>query len=96
MLSKQSMEGRYQVSMIALNQVVPENILVRKIEKAMDFNFIYDLMEDKYSMDNGRPSIDPCCLNKDGVHSVFIWNSIYAINNPRDRNQYGVPLVFRF
>ncbi len=59
MLSKQSMEGRYQVSMIALDQIVPENHLVRKIEKALDFNFIYDLVEDKYSMDNGRPSIDP-------------------------------------
>ncbi|CAG9623782.1 hypothetical protein BACCIP111883_04626 [Sutcliffiella rhizosphaerae] len=41
MLSKQSMEGRYQVSMIAFDQIVPENHLVRKIEKVMDFTFIY-------------------------------------------------------
>ncbi|WP_230502686.1 transposase, partial [Sutcliffiella rhizosphaerae] len=68
MLSKQSMEGRYQVSMIALDQIVPENHLVRKIEKAMDFTFIYDLVEDKYSMDNGRPSIDPVVL----IKMVFI------------------------
>ncbi len=62
MLSKQSMEGRYQVSMIALDQIVPENHLVRKIEKALDFNFIYDLLGDKYSMDNERPSNDPVVL----------------------------------
>jgi transposase len=68
MLSKQSMEGRYQVSMIALDQIVPENHLVRKIEKALDFNFIYDLVEEKYSMDNGRPSIDPVVL----IKMVFI------------------------
>jgi hypothetical protein len=32
---------------------------VRKIDQAIDFSFIYDLVEDLYCPDNGRPSIDP-------------------------------------
>ncbi|MQA58037.1 IS5/IS1182 family transposase, partial [Streptococcus dysgalactiae] len=29
-----------------------------------DFDFIYDLVEDTYSSDNGRPSLDPVMLVK--------------------------------
>ncbi|CAG9621835.1 IS1182 family transposase ISBpu1 [Sutcliffiella rhizosphaerae] len=78
MLSKQSMEGRYQVSMLALDQMVPKDHLVRKIEKAMDFTFIYELVEDKYSTDNGRPSIDPVVL----IKMVFI-QYIFGIRSMR-------------
>lgn len=49
--------------MIALDQLVPANHLVRKIEAAIDFSFIYDLVKDMYS-ELGRPSIDPVILVK--------------------------------
>ncbi len=35
--------------MITLDQLVPPNHLVRKIEAAIDFTFIYDLVKDRYS-----------------------------------------------
>jgi transposase len=53
-----------QVQMISIDQLVPEDHILRKIDAAVDFNFIYDLVEDKYSEDNGRPSIDPVTLIK--------------------------------
>ncbi len=37
--------------------------MVRKIESAIDFSFIYDLVQDHYSK-IGRPSIDPVILIK--------------------------------
>lgn len=43
---------------------MPKDHLVRKIDRAIDFSFIYDLVEDLYSEDNGRPSIDPVVLIK--------------------------------
>ncbi|WP_143020594.1 transposase, partial [Bhargavaea beijingensis] len=46
-----------------MHDTVPEDHLVRKLEKAIDFSFIYDLVEDLYS-DRGRPSIDPVVLIK--------------------------------
>jgi transposase len=49
--------------MITLDQLVPANHLVRKIEAAIDFTFIYDLVKDMYS-EIGRPSIDPVILVK--------------------------------
>lgn len=50
--------------MISVEELVPKNHLLRKIDKYIDFNFIYDLVEDKYSLDNGKPSIDPLVLMK--------------------------------
>jgi transposase len=64
MLNKQNAEGRFQISVVSLDDLVPKDHLVRKIEKAIDFTFIYDLVKDRYSLDNGRPSIDPVVLIK--------------------------------
>ena len=53
-----------QIQMISIEQLVPQDHLLRKIDSLIDFNFIYDLVEDKYCPDNGRPSIDPVTLIK--------------------------------
>ncbi|MGD6944529.1 IS1182 family transposase [Cytobacillus gottheilii] len=63
MLSKHNSIQRDQLEMVALDQLVPENHLVRKMEAAIDFSFIYDLVKDTYS-EVGRPSIDPVILIK--------------------------------
>ena len=64
MLNKQKAEGRYQISVVSLDELVPQDHLVRKIENAIDFSFIYDLVADRYCHDNGRPSVDPVVLVK--------------------------------
>ncbi|MET3319019.1 UNVERIFIED_ORG: transposase [Peribacillus simplex] len=63
MLSKHNSIQRDQLEMITLDQLVPANHLVRKIEGAIDFTFIYDLVKEMYS-EIGRPSIDPVILVK--------------------------------
>jgi transposase len=68
MLRKQQAEGRYQMSIVSLDELVPQDHLVFKIEKAIDFSFIYDLVKDRYSPDHGRQSIDPVVL----IKMVFI------------------------
>ena len=64
MLSKREEERRNQLEVVALDELVPEDHLVRKIDQAIDFDFIYDLVKDHYSSDNGRPSVDPVVLIK--------------------------------
>ena len=63
MISK-TQQKNDQVQMISIEQLVPQDHLLRKIDSLIDFNFIYDLVEDKYCPDNGRPSIDPVTLIK--------------------------------
>lgn len=55
---------RDNVQIVCLSELVPNNHLLKKIDKVMDFNFVYELVEDKYSKDTGRPSIDPVVLVK--------------------------------
>src|SRR5690606_5832722 len=57
LLRKNGQDGRTQVSLVSLDELVPKDHLVRKIENAIDFNFIYELVEDLYCEDNGRPSV---------------------------------------
>ena len=64
MLTKYSPKNREQLEMITLDQLVLENHLIRKVEAAIDFSFIYSMVEDAYSHERGRPSIDPVVLIK--------------------------------
>ena len=49
---------------ITIEDFVPQGHLLRKIEKAVDFSFIYDEMRQYYCVNNGRPSTDPVQLVK--------------------------------
>ncbi|GGK12787.1 hypothetical protein GCM10010965_02210 [Caldalkalibacillus thermarum] len=64
MLSKRNKDARYQLEVVSIDDLVPKDHLVRKIDQAINFDFIYDLVADYYSPDNGRPSIDPVVLIK--------------------------------
>lgn len=55
---------RDQMQMFCMEDLIPEDHLLRLIDKAIDWNFIYNLVEDKYCHDNGRPSMDPVMLIK--------------------------------
>ena len=53
-----------EILMTTMEELVPEDSLFRKVDKYIDFTFIYDRVKDLYSSDNGRPSIDPVVLFK--------------------------------
>ena len=63
MLPKHSKDQRKQLEVVALSELVPEDQLVRKMEEAMDFSFIYEKVAPLYSS-KARPSIDPVVLIK--------------------------------
>lgn len=63
MLQKDKKE-REQLEIVSVEELVPKDHLLRKIDAAVDFNKIYDFVEDLYCPDNGRPSIDPVVLFK--------------------------------
>jgi transposase len=63
MMTRNDHSEREQIEMFTIDQLVPENHLVRKLEAAIDFSFIYPLVEHLNST-LGRPSIDPVVLIK--------------------------------
>lgn len=64
LLSRNQSENRRQVNIVCIEDLVPENHILRDIDKAIDFSFIYDEVKELYCEDNGRPSIDPVVLFK--------------------------------
>jgi transposase len=46
------------------NLVIPEDNLLRRINKLVDFSFIYNELLDKYCLDNGRNAINPIRMFK--------------------------------
>lgn len=51
-----------EILMTTMEEIVPEDSLFRKIDKYIDFTFIYDKVKGLYCENNGRPSIDPIVL----------------------------------
>ncbi len=47
-----------------MEELVPEDHLLRKVEAAADFSFIHDMCKDLYSPDNGRPAVESELLFK--------------------------------
>lgn len=66
-----------EILMTTMEEIVPEDSLFRKIDKYIDFTFIYDKVKPLYCENNGRPGIDPVVLFKlvfiqalDGIKSM--------------------------
>lgn len=52
------------LEMVTLDQLVPVDHLLRKIDRVIDFSFIHDLTAPLYCPDNGRPPLDPTLMFK--------------------------------
>lgn len=63
-LSKENKMKRGIVEIVDTKSLVFENILLRKIDKVVEFSKIYDFVEDLHCKNNGRPSADPVALFK--------------------------------
>ena len=50
-------QNEYEV--VLLEELVPQDHLLRKIDKAVDFSFIHDLCKGLYAENIGRPAVEP-------------------------------------
>lgn len=53
-----------EILITTMEEIVPQDSLFRKIDKYIDFTFIYEEVKELYCTNNGRPSIDPVVLFK--------------------------------
>ena len=86
MLSKDKQE-RSQMEFFSIEEFVPQEHLLRKIDSAVDFTHIYNIVSNLYCSDNGRPSIDPVVLFK-----MVIIQHIYGITSLRKTDRKSTRL----
>lgn len=77
MLVKEQNE-RNILEFVNIDEIIPSDHVLRKIDQAIDFTKIYDLVEELYCEDNGRPSVDPVVLFK-----IVLIQHIFAIPSLR-------------
>lgn len=59
MLREQKKEKQMQLEVVMIEELVPQDHLLRKIDKAVDFSFIHEMCKKLYSPNIGRPAIEP-------------------------------------
>lgn len=77
MMGKKNKIARSQIEMFCIDDLVPENHLVRKLENAINLDFIYAEVENLYQL-YGRESIDPVVLIK-----IVIIQYVFGIRSMR-------------
>lgn len=75
---KKEQEQRQAIEMVCTDMLVPEDHLLRKIDRAVDFERIYEIVEDLYCEDNGRGSRDPVVFFK-----MVLIQHLYGIRSLR-------------
>ncbi len=73
---------QYELEMISLEQLVPKDHLVRKVAKAIDFEFIRDEVAHLYCQDNGRPAVDPVRLFK-----IMLLGYLFGIKHEKKKEK---------
>lgn len=71
-------ERQQAMELVILEEMIPQDHLLRKIDRCVDFSFIRKLCEPLYCLDNGRPAIDPETL----FRMLFV-GYLYGIRSER-------------
>lgn len=75
-------DSRREPVITDLEALVPKDHLLRKIEKVMDYEWLYDRLDPYYCHDNGRPGTDPVVLIK-----MVLIQHLYGIPSLRQTHQ---------
>ena len=75
-------DARNEAIIVDLEALVPQDHLLRKIEKVMDYEWLYERLDPYYCHDNGRPGTDPVVLIK-----MVLIQHLYGIPSLRQTYQ---------
>ena len=73
-----------------MEDLVPEDHILRQIDEAVDFSFVRDVVSDCYCPDNGRPGIDP-----ELVVRMILIGYLYNLSENRLCQEVGMHAAYR-
>src|SRR5690606_13800800 len=80
------------LEMVTLEELVPADHLLRRIDAVIDFSFIHDRVAGLYCADNGRPPLDPTLMFK----ALFI-GYLFGIRSERQLvREIAVNVAYRW
>ena len=91
MLERGKMD-RDVIEIVGIDSLVPQDHLLRKIDQAVDFSRLYEMVEPLYCEDNGRPSVDPVVLFK-----MVLIQHLYGLPSlRRTAEEVSLNIVYRW
>lgn len=75
---KTSKGTQAKIEIVMIDELVPKDHLLRKINKYIDFSFINEICKPYYCADNGRPAIEPVVMFK-----MLFLGYLYGIRSER-------------
>ena len=93
MYKKQNRDKQKDIRVVSLEDLVPRDHLLRKIDRAINFDFIYEEVKDLYSATEwGKPGIDPVSLFK-----IVLIQHLYGIRSMRQTiKEIEVNMAYRW
>ena len=91
-MEKWKKDSRKEAMVVDIDMLVPKTHLLRKIEKVMDYDWLYEKLEPYYCHDNGRPGTDPV-VDQDDIDPAPVWDTVIEADMAGDRGQCGIPVV---
>lgn len=89
---KRAIPRQNELEFVDIETLVPKDHLLRKIDRHVDFSFIYEKVEHLYCSDNGRPAVDPLLLFK-----MLLLGYLFGIRSERRLEQeVKVNLAYRW
>lgn len=80
------------LEIVDTESLVPQNHLLRKIDAAVNWERLYEMVEPLYSEDNGRPGVDPVVLVK-----MVLIQHLYGLSSlRRTAEEVGLNVSYRW
>lgn len=86
-------DARHEPIIIDLEALVPKDHLLRKIEKVMDYGWLYERLDPYYCHDNGRSRNRSGRAHKNGADSAPVWNPFLAADLPGNPGKCCISVV---
>ena len=84
MMTQNADKKREQIQMFCMDDLVPQDHLLRLIDQAIDWSFIYDLVIDKYSSADLNPPQHGSVMLINSIHPVSVRHPKYAPDSKRN------------
>ena len=85
-------DNRNEVVMVDIDELVPQDHLLRKVEKVMDYDWLYERLSPFYCHDNGRDGTDPVVL----IKMVLIQHLFGIASLRQTRREIEVNVAYRW
>ena len=86
-------DSRKDIVMVDVDALVPPDHLLRKVERVMDYDWLYEQVKSILLRRQRASRNGSCSVDQDGSNSAFVWDRVFTSDSPGDTSKYSIPLV---